>query len=331
MSLLTQCYSQFHQDEAIAECYRIASTASFGSKDYYQMPILEDFIHFAERWFADHLQTNEATVSQLSRDSIDMILTQLRSLSQQYDHPLGRAVNGHSSFDIGVQFLVIGLTDVKEDVDSLIYSMAGMSVLLRKSLTATRSLFACDEGTILFKFPYFAKAAAIIPVHGRKWGCNFLLAAQTIDSVYRSVAGDDIFKNLDNVFSGHIEENALQELIDLLRFREEIAGRYADESSKPSAQKLQSYWYLKRGSQHVEVLHRPSELLLALAANDPEEQKARNRFMAHYRLLYPNDRQEAAIRGLKVFAVAYAAAKRKGIDMNSLQPEGHEFTEEKVA
>ncbi|HEY9824378.1 MAG TPA: DUF87 domain-containing protein, partial [Stenomitos sp.] len=331
MSLLTQCYSQFHQDEVIAERYRVASSAAFGSKDYYQMPILEDFIGFAEHWFAAHLQENQATVSQLSRDSIDMILTQLRSLSQRYDHPLGRAINGHSSFDIDVQLLVIGLTDVKEDVDSLIYSMAGMGVLLRKSLTATRSLFACDEGTILFKFPYFAKAAAIIPVHGRKWGCNFLLAAQTIDSIYRSVAGDDIFKNLDNVFSGHIEENALQELVELLRFREEIAGRYADESTKPSPQKLQSYWYLKRGSQHVEVLHRPSPLLLALAANDPGEQKARNRFMAHYRLLYPEDRQEAAISGIKAFAVSYAAAKRQGLDMDDLQPEGYQFTEAKVA
>ncbi|HEY9824234.1 MAG TPA: hypothetical protein V6D19_02215, partial [Stenomitos sp.] len=90
-----------------------------------------------------------------------------------------------------------------------------------------------------------------------------------------------------------------------------------------------SYWYLKRGSQHVEVLHRPSAMLLGLAANDPAEQKARNRFMAHYRLLYPEDRQEAAIKGIKAFAVSYAAAKRQGIDMDDLQPEGYQFTEVK--
>jgi hypothetical protein len=308
-SLLTQCYAAFHQEEAIERRYQVAIEGGFGSAAYQQMPILEDFVSYAESWFADYIRNKQDTISGLVNDTIDVILTQLRGVLST---SLGHSINGISSFDPNVSLLVIGLTNVSESLDSLIYAMAGLNVLLRQSFSVPRSLLAIDEGTILYKFPSFARVTGTIPVQGRKWGCNFLIAAQELLTIRQSCAGGDIFKNLDNIFGGHISSSALEDMISL-EFREELLRPYTGDSFQPSPELLQSYWYLKRGDQHLEVTHPASDLLLALAATDPEEDAARERVMA----LYPDD----PIAGVKRFGKLLVQAKRQGLPMESIHPE----------
>ena len=184
---------------------------------------------------------------------------------------------------------------------------------MRQSLSAKRSLLATDEGTILYKFPFYARETGIIPVHGRKWGCNFLVAAQEIQTILRSCSGNEIFKNLDNIFCGHIEDSAIPEMLEL-NFREELIRLYTSEAFKPNPELLHSYWYLKRGDQHLEVTHPASELMLALGATDPDENAARQRVAA----LHPEDE----IAALKHFGKLYVQAKSQGQPMESIFPEG---------
>lgn len=308
-SLLTQCYADFLDDKTIKLRYELAIEGGFGSDAYQNMPILETFVDYAEDWFTKYVQNKKDRISTLVNDTVDIIVTQLRGVLRT---SLGASINGISSFDTNVQVLVVGLTDVSENLDSLIYAMSGLNVLMRQSLSAKRSLLATDEGTILYKFPFYARETGIIPVHGRKWGCNFLVAAQEIQTILKSCSGNEIFKNLDNIFCGHIEDSAMSEMLEL-NFREELIRPYASDAFKPSPELLQSYWYLKRGDQHLEVTHPASELMLALGATDPEENTARKQVMA----LHPGDE----IAGIKHFGKLNVQAKRQGISVESIVSE----------
>jgi hypothetical protein len=309
-SLLTNCYASFHADESITKRYLRAIDGGFGSAAYQEMPILEDFVNFADKWFANYIKQKKERISVLVNDTIDIILTQLQGILQT---SLGASINGISSFNTNVNFLVIGLTGVAENLDSLIYAMSGLNVLYRSTLSAKRSLLGTDEGTILYKFPFYARETGIIPVHGRKWGCNFLLAAQEIKTVLNSVSGNEIFTNLDNIFCGHIEDQAKPEILKTLNFREEIIEPYSSEAFKPNRELSQSYWYLKRGDQHLEVTHSPSDLVLAIGATDPDEDKARKRVMK----LFPDGK----IAGLKHFGKLKAEADKQGLSMDTILPE----------
>ncbi len=308
-SLLTQCYADFLAEDTIKNRYSAAIEGGFGSIAYQNMPILETFVDYAESWFSKYVQHKKETISILVNDTVDIIVTQLRGVLRT---SLGASINGISSFDTNVQVLVVGLTDVSENLDSLIYAMSGLNVLMRQSLSAKRSLLATDEGTILYKFPFYARETGIIPVHGRKWGCNFLVAAQEIQTILKSCSGNEIFKNLDNIFCGHIEDSAIPEMLEL-NFREELLRPYTSEAFKPSPELLHSYWYLKRGSQHLEVTHPASELTLGLGATDPDENAARKRVIS----LHPGDE----IAGIKHFAKLYVQAKSQGLSMDSIFPE----------
>lgn len=307
-SLLTQCYADFLDDKTIKLRYELAIEGGFGSAAYKNMPILETFVDYAEDWFTLYVENKKDRISTLVNDTVDIIVTQLRGVLRT---SLGASINGISSFDTNVQVLVVGLTDVSENLDSLIYAMSGLNVLMRQSLSAKRSLLATDEGTILYKFPFYARETGIIPVHGRKWGCNFLVAAQEIQTILRSCSGNEIFKNLDNIFCGHIEDSAISEMLEL-NFRSELIRPYTSEAFKPNPELLHSYWYLKRGDQHLEVTHPASELMLSLGATDPDENAARQRVAA----LHPEDE----IAALKHFGKLYVQAKSQGLPMESICP-----------
>lgn len=274
-SLISQCYYDFHQEPVIKTRYKEAIKGGYGSDEYQKMPILEVFVRFAEQWFISYLNDKSNLVSDVSRQTIDLILIQLNGILKT---TLGRAINGISSFDINTSLLVIGLTNVSESLDSLIYAMTGLNALYRAAFSAKRSLLGIDEGTILYKFEFFARETGIIPVHGRKWGCNFLIAAQEIETITNSVSGSQIFKNLDNVFCGNIEFPAIKEMEEI-DFDPDIIEQYIKESFIPSKELLQSYWYLKRGDRHLEVTHPPSYLLLALGATEPEEEAAKEKIL----------------------------------------------------
>jgi hypothetical protein len=95
-----------------------------------------------------------------------------------------------------------------------------------------------------------------------------------------------------------------------LGFRRDVVSNYATSSYMPSQKELRSKWVIKRGNTYTEVDFPPSEALLALAANNPDEQAARDRIMAQY---------EDPIEGLAAFAKLYAAAKRQGTPMSEIE------------
>lgn len=276
-SLITSCYRDFHSNSKIKQRYAEAVSGGFGSREYEKMPILSDFVNYAKLWFADYIEAKKDRISAIVNDTIDIIVTQLEGVLKT---ALGRSIDGPSSFDTNVDILVIGLTNLSMSTDSLLYAMAGLNALYRAAFSAKRSLLGIDEGTILYKFPAFAKETGAIPTHGRKWGCNFLIAAQEIATIKNSCSGGEIFKNLDNIFGGYVDSAAIPEMTSVeVGLKEEIFSYYVNKSFRPSKELLQSYWYLKRGNMHLEITHPGSEMLLALGATDPKEDALRKKIM----------------------------------------------------
>jgi hypothetical protein len=179
-----------------------------------------------------------------------------------------------------------------------------LGILLRKALSHNSSGFIVDEGVILFDFPSFSQACARIVVNGLKWGCRFIVAAQTVEKIYESVGGKEIFKNMNNLFVGHIKEVAFDGLVDLLHFRPKLLQPFVSRASLPSAEHLRSNWYLKYNDLHVLLYHYPSEMLLALCANNPPEKEARKRVFAFY--------QHDPLLGLVEFSKHYSRVLRQG-------------------
>lgn len=305
-SFISQIYVEFMADPGIKARYEAAHQGGFGSEAHWQTPTLLDFLEFAEVFFRQHLAENQETASDLSRSCIDQTLQMLRMLRFT---DLGRAIAQPSSFDTDVDLLVIAMTQVNSDFETSMYASAGLGVLLRQALSHSSCGFFVDEGTILFDRPSFSSACAQIAANGLKWGCHLIICAQTVEKITRSVGGETIKKNMQNTFVGHIQEVAYRGIVEDLYFRENMLRPFVSEASKPSAQHLRSNWYLKRNDLHILLHHYPSELLLALCANNPPEKEARQRVFAFF--------QDDLLRGLIVFAEHYSRVVRQGQNLTT--------------
>lgn len=274
-SLLSRCYEAFHHVPQIQERYQVASSAPFGSEASKQMPIYEDFVNFSEAWFSEEVMRED--VSELEKNTIGLIRIQLKGVLAK---SLGRSINGISSFDSNVQCLVLAMTNVSDSLDSLIYSMVGFNLLLRKAMSTLGSALITDEGTRIYKFDSYARMSGRVPSEGRKWRCNYVVAATEVETIYQSVSGHEIFTNLQNIFCGGLEESSIKRLCEDLGFRREILDQYVGKGVSHTLQ--QSYWYWKRYNQHVEVTHNPSNMLLGMIATQEPEMRLRERILAHY-------------------------------------------------
>ena len=310
---LSRSYRAFHKEPSIKARYDLAIAAGFGTSQYQEMPILEEFIGFAQQWFKHQLDQDDS-VTDYSRQVVDKIMSRLKG---RLDTPLGRSLNGPSSFSTDTDVLVVALTNVSEDTESLIYSVAGMNVLLRKAMQSNESTCICDEGTTLFRLKPFAKKISALPPTARKWGCNFILGAQTVTPIFESGYGNAIFGNMSNVLMGFASEEIVREMTsDRVGFRPEIAKKYLSEKYRANAQLAQSYWYLKRGTTHMELTYSPSELHLAITSNNKNEVAARRRFKAQHGSEDPQD-----IRWLFQYAKTFADHKRRGVPVEHICPD----------
>jgi hypothetical protein len=323
-SFVSKIYARFMGDPGIIARYEAAHRDKFGSPSHWQTPTLvnyndpnlprrsglKSFLDFAEEYFAEYLaekaeqarrEERSQVVSETTLSTIEHFKDMLRGLE---DSDLGKAISRPSTFDSELDLLVIAMTQVNSDFETSVYAAAGMGVLLAQALSNSSCGFIVDEGLIMFDFPSFSRACARSVVNGLKWGLHFIVAAQTIEKIRDSDGGDEIFKNLNNLLVGHIQEVAFKGIVEGLNFRSNMLRPFVTRASLPSAQNLCSNWYLKRNDLHILLRHYPSVLLLALCANNPPEKEARQRVFAFF--------QDDPLRGLIVFAEHYSRVVRQG-------------------
>lgn len=258
--------------------------------DASQDPILEDYLRYYIPWSQNYLSGDvdlysiigvdglgKFEPSEDERRAIGMIRSQLIGILAQ---PWGRRINAQTSFDTDVLHLVLGLTNIKEgSKEGLVYALAALSFMDRITSKYTRSVAGMDEGSTLLPMEAFAAKFHRLFPEGRKKGLNGFLIATELDSLWNSPYCGKILDNFDNTLVGYSEDTSVKKFVERLGFKEEILRRYTEA---PDLTTMSSQWYLKRGSEHLELLYYTTPMLLGLGATGTDELTASAAFREPY-------------------------------------------------
>jgi hypothetical protein len=313
---ISEMYHDFIEQPEIMKRHEIASRAGFGSTDYKLMPTIESdlmpFLSGEDGWIKRMMKEND------DPKSIEIYSAILRRLRGRLDTPLGKSLKSASTLDIDVDFLVMALTEVKADDESLIYANSGFNILTRKAMQSYAATCLCDEGTTLFKLKQFAKKISDYPPTARKYGSNFILGAQVIEPIISSGYSKTIFGNMINKMLGYCSSSIYQEMISPdIGMRPEIAAKYQSDDYVANLQRGESYWYLMRANKHYELTFSCSDLLLAMNSNQVPEMLARERFKKKY----ADSNNPSDLQWLLDYSKVYAKARRNKIPFDQILPD----------
>jgi hypothetical protein len=182
----------------------------------------------------------------------------------------------------------------------------------RKALEVTNSLLAIDESPILFKYNGIAQIIGQVCANGAKSGICPLITGQDPDTIAHSISGSQILQNLNTRFIGAIQPNAIASYQKIFGYDPAVLMPNTDESFRVNASRLCSYWLVDAENRLVRCSHHPSPELLAAVANNPKEQRARQRVLAQHSNKFV---------GYKAFADCYVDTVRTGRSMDEIQPD----------
>ncbi|MEO0827587.1 MAG: hypothetical protein AAFY67_18435 [Cyanobacteria bacterium J06642_9] len=301
-TVLWQALTVFFADSAIQQRYQVAFEAGFGSEDWQQMPTLKDFVET----FA-HLDLGIDSDS--LREAISTILLELRGwLSSR----VGKAISQPSTIRTDAQFTVFALRNVGDNIDAAVLALSAQSMAFRKALEVSDSLLAIDESPILFKYNGIAQIIGQVCANGAKSGIRPLIIGQDPDTIADSVAGSQILQNLNTRFIGAIQPNALQSYERLFGYDPAVLRSNTSEAFRTDPIRLCSHWLVDVDARLTPCSHYPSPELLATVANNPKEQRSRQRVLASYGNKF---------QGYAAFAKAYVETLRSGRSLDTIVPQ----------
>ncbi|MGB8701513.1 MAG: hypothetical protein WCD18_19025, partial [Thermosynechococcaceae cyanobacterium] len=306
-SLVTRSYKDFQHDPDIQSRYRLAQSAQRGTPDYNHVPTLWDYLAFAEQWFNAYRQSE--TLSDIDIRAISLICEELRStLEGEY----GNAIAQPTTFDPDVKLLIFALRELDDPNEAAVMALSAYSALLSRALSSPDCAFIIDETPILFEFEAISRIVGRLCANGLKFGCRVVLSGQTATAITQSKSGDKIMETVLTKMVGYISSQAIPSF-ERIGFRRDLVSEYT--TRRPDPVRLASQWLIRRGDDQIEAEYIPSELMLALVANNPAEQEARDRIMQRF---------DDPLAGISAFSELYAHAMRNGIPMQeigrSLQP-----------
>lgn len=307
--IVTQSLAAFDAQPQIQSRFAAANRAGVGTQEWRNSPTLHDYLAFLIGWLTQYFKENEATLPSHYRDAAGTLVQKIRTILHSQ---LGQAIAQPSDFDNNLDILVFALTGEYSNYEMRIMALAGYAALLSRALTTEVCHFLVDESPQLFPYPAFAARVGGLATNGAKWGVRLGIISQYPEVVFNSAAGESVKQTLNNVLVGHIQDQVIPSLSESLGFYPELLQSCAHESFKPSGSALRSHWLVKVDRNYTFCGYYPSELLLALTANDLPEAAARKRVMD----CYPDD----PVRGVLEFSKLYAAARRSGKPMSQIQP-----------
>ncbi|ABA22496.1 conserved hypothetical protein [Trichormus variabilis ATCC 29413] len=277
-SLLNLALSAFFADKGIQERYKMAIAGGFGTPAWQKTPTLHDFLHFCS---PEHLQLD--SVSGRVEDALSQIHLRLRFwLSSR----VGQAISAPSSFPTDAQLLVFALRNLSDNEDAAVLSLSAYSAALRRALSSPASIFFIDEAPILFEFDQISDLVGRMCANGAKAGIRVILSAQDPDTIAKSKASSKILQNLTTRLIGRIQPVAVDSFVSILKYPREIIARNASESFFPRKEGVYSQWLLDDNGIHTFCRYYPGYEQLAVVANNPNEQTARQQAMQDYRNKY---------------------------------------------
>ncbi|WP_414562604.1 MULTISPECIES: hypothetical protein [unclassified Anabaena] len=292
-SLINLALSAFFADAGIQERYKQAIAGGFGSEAWQKTPTLKDFLYFCS---PEHLQLE--SLSGRVDDALSQIQLRLRFwLSSR----VGQSISAPSSFPTDAQLLVFALRNLSDNEDAAVLSLSAYSAALRRALSSPASIFFIDEAPILFEFDQISDLVGRICANGAKAGIRVILSAQDPDTIAKSKAASKILQNLTTRLIGRIQPVAVDSFVSILKYPRDIISRNATESFFPRKEGIYSQWLLDDNGIYTFCRYYPGYEQLAVVANNPNEQTARQQTMLRY-----NDKYEA----ISVFARQLVASLR---------------------
>ncbi len=279
-SLLNLALSAFFADEIIQKRYQAAIKEGFGSLDWQNTPTLKDFLIFCS---PEHLLLE--SIGGKVEEALNYIQLRLRFwLSSR----VGKAISLPSSFSTDAPLLVFALRNLTDNEDAAILSLSAYSAALRRALSHPASIFFIDEAPILFEFDQIADLVGRICANGAKAGIRVILSGQDPDTIAQSKAASKILQNLTTRLIGRIQPVAIDSFVRILKYPREIIARNASESFFPRKEGVYSQWLLDDNGVYTFCRYYPGYEQLAIVANNPNEQAARQKALQQY-----NDKYEA--------------------------------------
>jgi hypothetical protein len=277
-SLLNLALGAFFTDESIKARYQEAIAGGFGSIAWQKTPTLRDFLYFCS---PEHLQLE--SIAGRVEDALNQIQLRLRFwLSSR----VGKAICAPSSFPTDAQLLVFALRNLADNEDAAVLSLSAYSAALRRALSSPASIFFIDEAPILFEFDQISDLVGRICANGAKAGIRVILSAQDPDTIAKSKASSKILQNLTTRLIGRIQPVAVDSFTNILKYPREIIARNATESFFPRKEGIYSQWLLDDNGIYTFCRYYPGYEQLAIVANNPQEQAARQKVMQTHKDKY---------------------------------------------
>ena len=308
-NLLSSCLKAFHDDPEIKGRYKASILAGHGSLEHALEPTLKHFEPYFTQWFQDYKTQNQDTLSDSDKEAGAFILSQLRGL---LNTRLGLSISRPSTFEANVSWLVFALKGISDNFQAAVYALAAYSALLQRALSQPACLFVLDECPILFEFDAISQIVAQLCANGLKWGIRVIISGQTPGTIYNSAGGSKIRDTVTKVLLGYIVAEAVDSFVDTLKFRHDVIEKYGTQASKPNKSELRSSWCFKEGGRHVDLYYYPSDLLLGLLSNNPDEQAAKDLFFE----AYPDD----PLQAMGEYRKQYIPALSSGNGLNTVKP-----------
>ncbi len=273
-SLINLALGIFFADKSIQQRYEAAITEGFGSDAWQKTPTLKDFLTYCTR---EHLDLNSA--GERIDDALEVINLRFRFWLQSR---VGQAVSAPSSFPTNAPLLVFALRNLSDSEDAALLSLSAYSAALRRALSSPASIFFIDEAPILFEFEQISDLVGRLCANGAKAGVRVILSAQDPDTIARSRSASKILQNLTTRLIGRIQPVAVDSFVNILKYPREIITRNASESFIPRKEDIYSQWLLDDNGVYTYCRYYPGYEQLAVVANNPSEQTARDRTMKQY-------------------------------------------------
>lgn len=303
-TILWQALAVFFADQQIQHRYHAAFEAGFGSAAWKQMPTLVDFVETVRK-------LDLGVDSELAREAVATILLELQGWLTSR---VGKAISQPSTIRTDARLTVFALRNVGDNIEAAVLALSAQSMAFRKALEVTDSLLAIDESPILFKYSGIAQIIGQVCANGAKAGIRPLIIGQDPDTIANSIAGSQILQNLNTRLIGAIQPNALASYEQFFGYDPAVLLPNTDESFRTNPSQLCSHWLVDADARLVHGRHHPSPELLAAVANNPKEQRARQRVLAQY---------QNKFAGYKSFADQYVDAVRAGRSMDTIASEYH--------
>ncbi|MBD2503908.1 helicase HerA domain-containing protein [Anabaena azotica] len=271
-SLIPLGTKAFYDDPDIKRRFAEARAGGLGSSAWANTPTLVDM----DKFFSE-----EYIKLGYEDENVEKALNYIKLRFQYWQNStIGDAICKPSTFDADGKLITFALTNLRSSSDAEIFGMSAYIAASRQSLSSANSVFFMDEASVLLEFASLSDLVGRKCATARKSGCRVMLAAQDISSIAKSKAGTKILDNMPCRLIGKIVRGAAKNYVQHIDIPKEIIEQ--NEGFAPNLQELYTLWLLDYEYKYVRCRYYPSYVMLALVANNRDEQAARDRFKNKY-------------------------------------------------